>query len=100
MIEFMQRVPRDDYCINCNRERCVEIFTINNKPINYTLLLDKIERTKGAFEIDFSDKQLTKAMCLVCGKEYQLDWSSNIKIPRPFYLTELKNIMLDEFFNK
>lgn len=100
MIQFMTKIPRDDYCPNCNNERCVEIFDAANKPINYTVLLDKLESSKGKLKVDLSNKPIKQAMCLLCGKRYQIDWSDNLKIPRPFFLTELKNIMMDEFFNK
>lgn len=99
MKKIMTRIKRDDSCPNCGQDRCVDLFDSNNKPIHYTILLDKIEDNMNS-NIDLSNSRIQYAKCLCCEKKYSIDWSVSLKIPRPFYLSYFKDLMLDLYFNK
>lgn len=96
MREVFVKVNRDDSCPICNEDRCVDIYDVTNKSIKYTLVLDKLEQ---GIDIDLSNSKLKYAKCSLCGHKFTLDWTNNLKIPRPFYLTQLKDLMMDMYFN-
>jgi len=99
MKKIMVRIPRDDSCSNCENNRCVELYDVMNKPIHYTLLLDKIERN-GKDKIDLSNSGVKYARCSCCGFKYGIDWTFDLKIPRPLFVEYIKELMMDIYFNK
>jgi len=61
-------ILREDYCPICRSKRSVEAYTFNDKPILYTLLLDKIESNninKKILNLDFNISYLSCKKCKV-----------------------------------
>lgn len=95
MIKIMNTI-RPDKCMECNTDRCIELYDIYDKPVNYTYLVDMYERGNNQNIIEkFDNRQLSYMKCKRCGKQYCIDWR-NRTLPIPirafWYLDHFLNI--------
>jgi hypothetical protein len=73
---------RPDYCNKCNTERAIECYDVYSRPINYTLIMDYVE--KGKIVTDIIDKrELSHMECKKCKTQYNLDWTKAPGYPVP-----------------
>ena len=93
----MIRIPRLDYCTNCNTPRSIECYDINDKPLNYAHLLDYMDSGK---EINLKDRLVKYMKCTKCGHVYCIDWQFNTDIPRPLHLFNHLEIFIDKNYSR
>ena len=75
----------EDYCMDCNTAHALSIYDIfNNKTPLSSILKDS-----GSL----SRRQMSYIRCDKCGKEYNIDWSAESRVPKPL----LTNIELNQF---
>ena len=80
---------RFDTCPICRTKRGIDLYDINNNPINFPLILDK-ER------YDQLDKnRLYYFKCRKCKAEFKIQWDIVTGIPKP-----LQDKNLIRFFNE
>ena len=77
-MEAMIKPIREDTCLNCGKERSVELYDKEQKPVRYTFLLDS---HKTGILVD---RKLSHFQCRSCGKVYGLDWVKR-DYPKPLY---------------
>lgn len=75
---------REDTCIFCGKDRALELYDRNNNPVRFSYLLDN-HNTKA---LDF--REIHYGKCKVCGKEFQLDWDTDNRIPIPLTDSKIK----------
>lgn len=85
---YKRSVERSDDCMCCGGKRCVEMYS-NNKPLQYTDLLDK-----GI--TDMTTMGVTRCMCTQCGVKYSILWQS--KVAEPLYSGALIDIFMKSNF--
>lgn len=93
MIRVINKI-RPDKCMECNTDRCIELYDRNDKPVNYTYLIDMYEKGNINILEKFDSRQLSYMRCKKCGKQYCIDWRNrDLPIPiRAFWY-------LDNFLN-
>lgn len=70
---------RQDSCPICKCNECIECYDTNNKPINFTKILDYLE--KDIF-INLKLREFAYMKCKSCGKKFELNWCDrDIPIP-------------------
>lgn len=99
MKEIMTRIPRDDSCSICHNDRCVELYDARNKPIRYTILLDKLEE-QPEYKSKINLLDLSYFKCIRCNHIFKLDWSNNKRVPVPMHIDFLPKLLMDQYFNK
>lgn len=84
------RIIRADRCMECNSDRSIELFDIYDKPVNYSYLLDLLERNNIDINEKLNNRQLSYMQCRKCGKVYCIDWRDrNYPVPvRAFWYLE------------
>lgn len=97
--KIMVRLKRNDSCPFCGNDRCIDIYDTRDKSINYTYLLDMLEKNPN-FKADYSNSDLSYARCKTCGKIFMIDWTRSKTIPCPLIVDCRKDIMLDRCFNQ
>lgn len=99
MVKIMN-IIRPDKCMECKTDRCIELYDIYDKPVNYTYLVDMYERGKREDIIDRLDKrQLSYMKCKRCGKQYCIDWRDR-SLPIPIRAFWYIDNFLDSNYNK
>lgn len=87
---------RGDYCHKCGRPRAIECYTKFDKPINYPILLDRIEEGKTEVISKLDNMEIDYMICKSCGEQYFIDWRLYYPMPvRDFMIVE---IFLDSVF--
>lgn len=86
-MKCMVNIYPEDYCMDCNSEHSLMIYDIFNRP---TSMLNIINDPSI-----LSKKEFVFIKCKNCGKEYNIDWSSDTRVPRPL----LSNIHLNQFLH-
>lgn len=72
---------RGDYCFVCRKERAIEIYDVNDNPLNYTLFLDKYDNNIDNIDKVFNSKVLSYMKCRQCNTLYMIDFSKRTVIP-------------------
>ena len=76
---------KEDYCMDCNTPHALSIIDIFNNKINIESLL------KDSSVL--SRRAMNYIVCNNCHREYNIDWSSSNRVPKPL----LTNIELNQF---
>lgn len=68
---------RDDYCMKCNSDRSIELYDVNDKPINYSNLVDRMKyNMREDIIIKYLNKyELSHFKCKKCNIKYKIDWT-------------------------
>lgn len=83
---------REDTCPICRRQRALELFDKNNKPAYFTMILDRNELDK------LYKRPFYYFKCVICGKEFRIDWSNENRIPVPLIGRKLE-FFLEDYIN-
>lgn len=75
----------EDYCMDCNTSHALSIYDIFNNRISMTAVM------KDPSVLD--RRQMSYVRCDKCNREYNIDWSSDSRVPKPL----LTNIELNQF---
>lgn len=86
-MENMVKIYKEDYCMDCNTEHALAIYDIFSNKINMS---DVIQNPSI-----ISRRNLSYIKCKNCNREYNIDWSSDSRIPRPL----ITNIELNNFLS-
>ena len=97
MKNAMVRLPRVDYCTQCHTPRAIECYDTNDKPLNYTHLLDYQEQGR---KIELKDRMMMYMKCRYCGHVYCIDWQFDKDIPRPLHLYNHMMDFIDKNYNR
>lgn len=89
-------IQRPDYCIQCNTKKSIECYSIYNKPIHYSNLLDRLNRNESIDSI-LDNAQLSHMICRKCGKTYDISWSIDNHIPIPLTTDIFYNYFMDNY---
>jgi hypothetical protein len=88
---------REDYCFKCDTPRMIECFDVFNRPLNYSLLLDRKEQMNIQDRINMKDLYYMK--CKRCGTIFIIDWVLG-NIPKPLSMMSNIHIFLNNFINE
>ena len=80
---------REDTCPICRRKRSLELYDRNDKPGYFSMILDKNELHR------FTSRPFYYMKCVMCGKEFRIDWSNVNRIPVPLLGNKLENFLED-----
>ena len=83
---------RQDTCPKCGRDRAIELYDKNNAPIRFTFILDTNKN------ILLDRREIHYGKCRLCKSVFELDWSSEDRIPRP--LVPIKKELLLQQYSK
>lgn len=92
VIEF----ERPDYCVECSTRKSIECYTIYDKPIGYTDLINRLRRNEDIDHI-LKNNQLSYMKCRKCGKVYIIFWNTENHIPEPLRSDIFYNDFMDNF---
>lgn len=88
---------RGDYCHKCGSHRTIECYNVFNKPINYSILLDKIEQGDMSVIGKLDNAEISYMICRKCKEQFFIDWRMRYPMPvRDFILID---IFLDSVYN-
>ena len=89
MKKVMIKSPTPNYCNKCG-DTSIELYTANNRPLYYSVLLNRIERGE---DIDLLESGAKYFMCRKCKTEYRIMWAN--KFPYPMRTDNMVNIFLN-----
>lgn len=83
-MQYAIKIERPDTCFKCESKRSIECYDIYNNPLNYSLLLDKLEtrpdKTDETLSI-LNKRELVIMRCKKCNKQYVIKWNNGIPEP-------------------
>lgn len=76
-------IYREDRCLICKQDRCLELYDNNNNPLNFSYMVD----TNRYDKLDM--KNISHMKCKKCNKEFIIEWVlyNNKLKPKPLYNT-------------
>lgn len=86
---------REDHCPMCSSDRSIEIFTITNKPMYFSLILDRYEKDKSVVN-RLDTVMLSHMECSRCKEKFKIQWMGN-GIPKPLTHDLSLKIFMDNF---
>lgn len=85
---------RGDYCYKCKKERAIEMYDVNNNPLNYSLFLDMYENNIDNLDKVYMNKSISYMKCRHCNTVYAVDYSRRTVVPMYDF-----NYILNGFLN-
>jgi hypothetical protein len=81
-------IYEEDYCMDCNTEHSLVIYDIFNRGTDIRSIINN--------PAIIDSKEMSYIKCKNCNREYNIDWSSQTRIPRPL----ITNIGLSSFLTQ
>lgn len=89
---------REDHCPLCGNDRSIEVFTITNRPMYFSLILDRYEKDKSVIN-RLDTVMLSYMECLRCKEKFKIQWTPN-GVPKPLAHNLSLKIFMDNFIDE